>query len=101
MTTNRRTFIKISGAGIGTTALGGSMISWANGELLNDTISKTQRISRTPTYCEVCFWKCAGWVTKNEDGETIITNRALKHIKAGKGQHLVKLSNDSGDIKVK
>lgn len=69
MTTNRRTFIKISGAGIGTTALGGSMISWANGELLNDTISKTQRISRTPTYCEVCFWKCAGWVTKNEDGE--------------------------------
>ncbi|MEQ6007532.1 DUF4097 family beta strand repeat-containing protein [Staphylococcus saccharolyticus] len=39
--------------------------------------------------------------TKNEDGETIITNRALKHIKAGKGQHLVKLSNDSGDIKVK
>lgn len=23
---------------------------------------------RTPTYCEVCFWKCAGWVYKNEDG---------------------------------
>ncbi|MCF7843095.1 MAG: hypothetical protein K9N11_09645, partial [Lentisphaeria bacterium] len=24
---------------------------------------------RTPTYCEVCFWKCAGWVHHNEDGK--------------------------------
>lgn len=24
---------------------------------------------RTPTYCEVCFWKCAGWVYKNEEGK--------------------------------
>lgn len=23
---------------------------------------------RTPTYCEVCFWKCAGWVYKDENG---------------------------------
>ncbi len=23
---------------------------------------------RTPTYCEVCFWKCAGWVYKNDQG---------------------------------
>ena len=23
---------------------------------------------RTPTYCEVCFWKCAGWVYKDEKG---------------------------------
>lgn len=24
---------------------------------------------RTPTYCEVCFWQCAGWVYKNDSGE--------------------------------
>jgi len=24
---------------------------------------------RTPTYCEVCFWKCAGWVYKTSDGK--------------------------------
>jgi len=24
--------------------------------------------TRTPTYCEVCFWKCAGWVYKDENG---------------------------------
>lgn len=26
-------------------------------------------LQRTPTYCEICFWKCAGWVHKNEDGK--------------------------------
>ena len=26
-------------------------------------------LTRTPTYCEVCFWKCAGWVYKNEQGD--------------------------------
>jgi len=24
---------------------------------------------RTPTYCEICFWKCAGWVYKNDKSE--------------------------------
>ena len=69
MKTNRRNFIKISSAGIGTATLGGSVISWANGDLLNNVISEPKNPSITPTYCEVCFWKCAGWVTKNEDGE--------------------------------
>lgn len=27
-----------------------------------------EKFVRTPTYCEVCFWKCAGWVYKNDDG---------------------------------
>ncbi len=26
-------------------------------------------LNRTPTYCEVCFWKCAGWVYKKPDGD--------------------------------
>lgn len=31
-----------------------------------DNIGKI--VDRTPTYCEVCFWKCAGWVYKGSDG---------------------------------
>ena len=36
---------------------------------------------RTPTYCEVCFWKCAGWVYKNEKGDIwkIIGNDEDQH----------------------
>lgn len=26
-------------------------------------------IRRTATYCEVCFWKCAGWVYSKNDGQ--------------------------------
>ena len=26
-------------------------------------------LKRTPTYCEVCFWKCAGWVYKTPEGK--------------------------------
>lgn len=26
-------------------------------------------IRRTPTYCEVCFWKCSGWAHTDENGE--------------------------------
>ena len=26
-------------------------------------------LKRTPTYCEVCFWKCAGWVYKTSEGK--------------------------------
>ncbi len=69
MKTNRRNFIKISGAGIGTAAIGSSVFSWANGDLLNSAIPTPTFTSKTPTYCEVCFWKCAGWVTKDENGE--------------------------------
>lgn len=28
-------------------------------------------LTRTPTYCEVCFWKCAAWAYTNEDGEIV------------------------------
>ncbi len=28
-----------------------------------------ETLTRTPTYCEVCFWKCAGWVHKDEEGK--------------------------------
>ena len=69
MKTNRRQFIKISGAGIGTAALTGSALNWVDGKVLNDAIPSLVNSERTPTYCEVCFWKCAGWVSKNQDND--------------------------------
>ncbi len=65
--TNRRDFIRITTIGAGALAIGGGFIASCPG------IFKTRRrelalkvdLTRTATYCEVCFWKCAGWVYKN------------------------------------
>ena len=69
MTTNRRNFIKIAGASAGTVALSGTLFNWANGSIFRESVPNPISFTRTPTYCEVCFWKCAGWVTKDENGE--------------------------------
>jgi thiosulfate reductase/polysulfide reductase chain A len=69
MKTNRRSFIKISGAGLGAAAVAGSAINFANGSIINEAIPDVKVAERTPTYCEICFWKCAGWVTKNNQGD--------------------------------
>ncbi len=66
--TNRRQFIKISLAGAGAMATGltgCSLFRTADDAAL---LAAAEGI-RTPTYCEVCFWKCAGWVYKNADGK--------------------------------
>jgi len=67
--TNRREFIKISflGAGAITTGMTGYNLLESR---LNDEkkASGSVLMQRTPTYCEVCFWKCAGWVHKNKSG---------------------------------
>jgi len=68
----RRDFIKISTLGLGATAL----TAGSAGVLLGSPIfghkagkeGSGPTLSRTPTYCELCFWQCAGWVYKNEDG---------------------------------
>ena len=73
MIKSRRDFIKIS-------AMGSAGLIWgsywlkANSPAGNVTGSQVpwfspSELKRTPTYCEVCFWKCAGWVHKNEKGE--------------------------------
>ncbi|MCD6346161.1 MAG: molybdopterin-dependent oxidoreductase, partial [Bacteroidales bacterium] len=33
-----------------------------------NSIPEYLAMRKTPTYCEVCFWKCAGWVYKNDKG---------------------------------
>lgn len=67
---NRRKFIKIMGAGSGAVVAGTSMLSaWDvtninnKGKLISESSS-----GKTPTYCEICFWKCAGWIHQ-KDGQ--------------------------------
>ncbi|MFY0653170.1 MAG: molybdopterin-dependent oxidoreductase [Cyclobacteriaceae bacterium] len=69
MTTNRREFIKISTLGLGGLALSGAVFDQVSGAILKEAMAGAPGFSKTPTYCEVCFWKCAGWVTKNDKGE--------------------------------
>ncbi len=67
---NRRDFIKISALGIGGLALGAGGYGWLKAENVLDSLSNT-KLFRTPTYCEVCFWKCAGWTYKDENGKIV------------------------------
>ena len=62
----RRTFIKILALGAGGLSLGSAGCSLLDGK--NAGRPANREFSRTPTYCEVCFWKCAGWVYKDEAG---------------------------------
>lgn len=68
MKQSRREFLKISSLGAGGVALATPLFSWANGAIVSDESPLTDVVNRTPTYCEVCFWKCAGWVYKNDEG---------------------------------
>ena len=66
---NRRDFIKISALGLGGMALSGGAFKALAGSLFTpDSLKALKDLDRIPTYCEVCFWKCAGWVYKDEKG---------------------------------
>ncbi len=69
MSNSRREFIKISTLGTAGVALGAKYLySEVTGDApLRFPVSEGSL--RTPTYCEVCFWQCAGWVYKNDSGE--------------------------------
>ncbi len=66
----RRKFIKISAAGTATIAMSGVILDATPkiADLFDKKPAKESDVERTPTYCEVCFWKCAGWVYKNKKG---------------------------------
>jgi len=69
MKTTRRDFIKISALGLGAATLGGSVVKAAGKSIFGtDKINKLLT-TRTPTYCEICFWKCAGWVYTDGSGD--------------------------------
>jgi thiosulfate reductase/polysulfide reductase chain A len=69
MGNSRRDFIKISALGLGGLASSGLAFNWATGAIQKEGVTAIPNFSRTPTYCEVCFWKCAGWVYKNDKGD--------------------------------
>ena len=73
MVKSRRDFIKISALGTTGVAVGGKLLFAQNAQQKTTTpegpFKLPSDLTRTPTYCEVCFWKCAGWVYKNDKGE--------------------------------
>jgi thiosulfate reductase / polysulfide reductase chain A len=67
MKTSRREFIKISALGLGSVAFGGLALKAAENTIFADGKS-APNLKRTPTYCEVCFWQCAGWTYSDGKG---------------------------------
>ncbi|NOX48792.1 MAG: molybdopterin-dependent oxidoreductase [Chlorobi bacterium] len=85
MKTNRRQFIKISTLGTGAMALGLSSLNF-NGINAAYAAEKNEAVSDEdmtpyPTFCEVCFWKCAAWTYVDKKGEIrkIIGNKEDPH----------------------
>ncbi|HEX2934749.1 MAG TPA: molybdopterin-dependent oxidoreductase, partial [Bacteroidales bacterium] len=80
--TSRRQFIKITAFGAGALAIGGGILKAVNEISTSEGISKIlANLKRIPTYCEVCFWKCAGWVYKTDEGKIwkIVGNDTDQH----------------------
>ncbi len=67
--TTRRDFIKISGAGAGSLLFAKPAMKAFSQVTGDGTIHPGEKLHRTPTYCEVCFWKCAGWVYTDKKGK--------------------------------
>ncbi|PKQ62250.1 nitrate reductase [Labilibaculum filiforme] len=69
---SRRQFLKISSLSAAGLIFGGGLLETFADNLLKKNQSYFKGpydFVRTPTYCEVCFWKCAGWVHKDENGK--------------------------------
>jgi thiosulfate reductase/polysulfide reductase chain A len=80
--TSRRDFIKISALGAGVLAAGAGSYKVLKALSSPGEVEKLAvDLKRTPTYCEVCFWKCAGWVYKTSEGKIwkIIGNDEDQH----------------------
>lgn len=78
----RRQFIKISAVATGGLAVIKPALSWAPDFLKKDiTPLDESKAQRFPTFCEVCFWKCAGFTYHNKEGkiQKIIGNKNDPH----------------------
>ncbi len=68
----RRQFIKISAAGTGVAAIGLHSLKAKGlsffGESDEQNPASDEEMTPYPTYCEVCFWKCAGWTYVDKKG---------------------------------
>ena len=67
---SRRQFLKTSALGLGGLSVGLSAFKYVSdfAGLQAGANELKINLTRTPTYCEICFWKCAGWVYMREDG---------------------------------
>ena len=80
---SRRDFLRTSAVGLGGLLVAGA--GWKLQASIKDLDKAPENLyldlTRTPTYCEVCFWKCAGWVYKTDEGEIwkIVGNDADQH----------------------
>lgn len=84
MDKSRRSFIKVSALSASGIALTTSALNSMNSDVLLGGMNsvKSQKIlTRTATYCEVCFWKCAAWVHTDEQDniQKIIGNENDPH----------------------
>lgn len=52
--------------GLSSAAVGKKVIPWLSKE--GEMLGAVPGFKRFPTYCEVCFWKCAGWTYTDEEG---------------------------------
>ncbi len=68
--TSRKDFIKISAVGAGSLALANPVLNWVPGFFPKEKkpIDESEA-KRFPTFCEVCFWKCAGFTYLDANGE--------------------------------
>src|SRR5690554_1109699 len=69
MSNTRRDFIKITSLSAAGLVFGGQYVHSAMKTVGQLGVNTGKGPLRTPTYCEVCFWQCAGWVYKNEKGK--------------------------------
>lgn len=69
MNTSRRDFIKVSSLGVGGATVAGSLFSVdVFGGSKDDFNYNRPDLKRFPTYCDVCFWKCAAWTYVDDEG---------------------------------
>ena len=80
----RREFIKISTAGAGAAAIGLQSLNLKGINLFDakeTDPASDEALTPYSTYCEVCFWKCAGWTYVDKKGKIrkIIGNKSDPH----------------------
>jgi thiosulfate reductase/polysulfide reductase chain A len=78
----RRDFIKISAVAAGGLAALKPALSYSGAFFAKNTDPLDEsKAKRFPTFCEVCFWKCAGFTYLNEEGkiQKIIGNEKDPH----------------------
>lgn len=79
ITLNRREFIKIAGTGLGGLAVAGGLGKVAY-DFIRDEKPADNIITKTPTYCEMCTFQCAGWAhAKNGRPWKITGNEIDEH----------------------